>query len=917
MARPRKPAQRQQRGRVRRRQDPPSFSFPLVRSAALAAVLKKNWTPSKLSCVVAPTGYGKTVLSSAVSAQCTKQGIHTLWLSLDDRDDSIERVVDVLQATLSEGDDGVHPAQALIHGDEPLENRIDDLLETLAQLPEPSMIIIDNLGYCQDETLGQLLERLVYQTPSSVHFWFASTQRVPMNVARAKLQGAATEYGVEELSLKRQEVSQLLGTQLCKTLGADAIERVTRQTEGWPAAVRLSQIILESSENPLEALEQFSGADEDLSNLLNRQVLDSFSKEMLKFLLELSLLRTFSVELAQEASGDAQAGTHVALLLRRNVFVIPLDRNGTWHRLHGLFREFLHKEAVQKLSLNHRRGVLERAARWCDQNGQWNIAIDYALEANSAPLASDILERAAPHFVRDQGDLRQYIAWVETLRSRGHDVGWEADYWYVWALVFHRRYDFARQQHERLAQRIEKEGIGGQDEQRLAEIKRRVDVIRICIDTYTDDLAQAHKLTSAWLADRAADDPFDVATVAVAAMLYLSNEHRFAEARESARTARAAITQASSVYGDAWVSLSSCMNTMLEGNFAVAYNDVRGALSKARAALGDSSGMIGTASLVAAKCAVEIGREDEARELLASGLRRANNHGVLDTAAIGADAALKLWTGRDDDIICITDLRDLAANYPPRMNFMLSCFVIQRLLRLGRLEDAQAEAELAGLGRDKPPAVAQSSARVRMLHALTRIELAIASGQHRQAAPLINTQTRLARDQGCSAQLLDLALSDMSLALATQKAAQATKHLVRAIGLGAKRGILRPFRERAELIASLVNNTRPQDWGFALEEERLFFVEICRGLPLGNADLLEELKQTYGDETELLESPTSRELELLRLIEVGLSNQQLADRLNVSVATVKWHLYNLYAKLGVSSRSAALARARALNLLGR
>ena len=67
----------------------------------------------------------------------------------------------------------------------------------------------------------------------------------------------------------------------------------------------------------------------------------------------------------------------------------------------------------------------------------------------------------------------------------------------------------------------------------------------------------------------------------------------------------------------------------------------------------------------------------------------------------------------------------------------------------------------------------------------------------------------------------------------------------------------------------------------------------------------------------MLDSPTSRELELLRLIEVGLSNQQLADRLNVSVATVKWHLYNLYTKLGVSSRSAALARARSLNLLGR
>jgi len=87
-------------------------------------------------------------------------------------------------------------------------------------------------------------------------------------------------------------------------------------------------------------------------------------------------------------------------------------------------------------------------------------------------------------------------------------------------------------------------------------------------------------------------------------------------------------------------------------------------------------------------------------------------------------------------------------------------------------------------------------------------------------------------------------------------------------------------------------------------------------LPIANSQLLEQLER-LDVETQLLETPTPRELELLSLIEAGLSNQQLADRLSVSVATVKWHLYNLYAKLGVSSRAAALAKGRALNLLSR
>jgi LuxR family maltose regulon positive regulatory protein len=58
--------------------------------------------------------------------------------------------------------------------------------------------------------------------------------------------------------------------------------------------------------------------------------------------------------------------------------------------------------------------------------------------------------------------------------------------------------------------------------------------------------------------------------------------------------------------------------------------------------------------------------------------------------------------------------------------------------------------------------------------------------------------------------------------------------------------------------------------------------------------------------------PTTKEAELLSLLEMGLSNQEIAERTEVSITTVKWHLRNLYRKLGVSNRNAALARARGL-----
>ncbi len=65
----------------------------------------------------------------------------------------------------------------------------------------------------------------------------------------------------------------------------------------------------------------------------------------------------------------------------------------------------------------------------------------------------------------------------------------------------------------------------------------------------------------------------------------------------------------------------------------------------------------------------------------------------------------------------------------------------------------------------------------------------------------------------------------------------------------------------------------------------------------------------------LVEPLSERELEILGLIAQGASNQAIADRLVITVGTTKWHLSNIYSKLGVRSRTQALARARALGLL--
>ena len=64
-----------------------------------------------------------------------------------------------------------------------------------------------------------------------------------------------------------------------------------------------------------------------------------------------------------------------------------------------------------------------------------------------------------------------------------------------------------------------------------------------------------------------------------------------------------------------------------------------------------------------------------------------------------------------------------------------------------------------------------------------------------------------------------------------------------------------------------------------------------------------------------LEPLTDREVDMLKLLAQGYSNSQISERSQIALSTAKWHLKNVFAKLDVSTRTSALARARELRLI--
>jgi LuxR family maltose regulon positive regulatory protein len=905
------------------RTDPPIFMFQPLRTRVLEHLKALNGVASKALVIRAPVGYGKTVLMSMMLAELKRTGRQCLWFALDDRDTAVESVVSALESLLHGPLLNLHPTQALFRGQPSVESRIDELIDLINHYQLPLTIFIDNINCCDDAEMGQLLNKLVFQTHASRQLVLSSTRDIPLDMGNAQLQGLVRQIGPTDLSFSADDIAKLLGNNLSALIGRQGVEDIARQTEGWPAAVRMVQIILSSAEDPRLALKEFSGSDEGLARLLNRRVLSAFPVEVRDFLLCIAPLRTFNLELCCHVMDDERARGYLTYLLERNVFVIPLDRNRSWYRLHGLFREYLVREAETTLTAARRQVVLTHAAHWCEKNGFWRESVEYALASQSVTTASQILERIAPSCIRNSGLILQYIQWMETLHTLGHKAGPEAEYWFVWALAFHRRYDYARRQSAELALRLQKQSRKS-DAGARNNLQRRIAILRASIDSLSDHLQEAHSGASIWLADAQSgdDDPFNLAAANCIECGYFSSAFRFIEARKALQAAREAAFQVNSPYVDGWVASYAALILIYEGHFAAAYAELVVVLATTRAKLGDETGICGTMAMVAAKCAAEMGLHEEAWLLFELGSRTSRTHGFLEAAACGLEAAVLLWQGGADERISLLQLREIAGAYAPRLSLMLSCYLIRRLLVLGKPDEAREEAERIGLEQGGSCIYQRSAQEVQIpqLDALIedcRLAMLMAGSKHKQAELLIAEETRHAKGANCALRLVELALASATLALRCNQQALAVRHITQAVRTAASHGIVRPFKEQAETLAAVVADTKVNAWGFATADERRFFVDRCRDLTFANQSLFDKIASLHDAEPQLLTQLTARELELLGYIDVGLSNQQIADHIDVSLTTVKWHLQNLYSKLGVRNRSAALAKSRVLNLLAK
>lgn len=235
-----------------------------------------------------------------------------------------------------------------------------------------------------------------------------------------------------------------------------------------------------------------------------------------------------------------------------------------------------------------------------------------------------------------------------------------------------------------------------------------------------------------------------------------------------------------------------------------------------------------------------------------------------------------------------------SANLPAHMLDQLAAFGARLRLAQGNVATAARLLQERGIGADD--AVDHRNE----LEHLVLARVLLARDKIHEALDLLERMRGAAEATGRMGSAIKVLALQALAHRARGDEAGAVATLGRSLGLAEPEGYVRTFLDEGAPMAALLRRA------------------VAKSIASGYAS---RLLEAFGNPTEkqlagsLSEPLSERELEVLRLIASGMSNAEISRTLFVALSTVKKHVNNIYRKLGVNSRTRALARARELDLL--
>jgi LuxR family transcriptional regulator, maltose regulon positive regulatory protein len=883
----------------------------------------------KLALISAPAGFGKTTLVSewiaalppvtagtapAPTASPNRRG-EVAWLSLDESDSDLSRFLNYLVAAVQTiaPDFGQGLLAALQSSQPPTDALLTTLLNELAAIPDRFVLILDDYHMLDCRPIDETLTYLIDHLPPRMQLVITTREDPQLPLARLRVRGQLTELRATDLRFTPVEAAEFLNHAMGLGLSADNIATLETRTEGWIAGLQLAAISMQGHADTTSFIQSFTGSHHFVLDYLLEEVLHQQTPEIQSFLLRTSILDRLCGSLGETVllmpAGSGQAT--LEYLERVNLFIVPLDNERQWYRYHRLFADLL-RQRLQQSESNIAEYHL-RASQWHEANGYMADAFHHAIAAKDFARAADVAERAW----QSMDDTFQTGAWLGWIKQLPEEV---------------------IRTRPVLCTQI---GLAFMDAGEPEASERRL------------------RDAECWLAGSSegmvvVEEALLGALPAMIAMARAYNAQVQGDLSATVSYAELALQliPVDDVYRRAQATVMFNFTHWANGNLAAALQMMDDWMNSMQQ-LGNSVFVVASAFAVA-DILVAQGRLREAVKTYQQSLQLAADYGpeaqsitahhhlglallyreMKDDAAVGPhlqkakevgeQTTLVDWPYRwrlaqarlkqdEGDLGAALDLLDEARrvyvrNPAPDLH-PSEALKAQVYLRQGRLSKAQEWVRERGLS------LADEIIYLHEFEYITLARILVAEGSAQQACELLERLQQAAEAQDRLGSVIEISIVQALAYQAQGNTSAALAALDRALTLAEPEGYVRIFVDEGEPMRLLIADCRLLIEKQKRVEDRQLLKYVEKLLAAFPQPMTLPQSAISNQKSEILDPLSPRELEVLRLIEQGFSNQEIADRLFLAVSTVKGYTRTLFDKLQVQRRTEAVVRARELGLL--
>ncbi len=875
---------------------------------------------SKLTLISAPAGFGKsTLLAEWLGSRSAEQG-SVAWLSLDEGDNDPRSFWSYLIRALQTVAPGLAAsALSLVQGPQspPIEAILAALLNELSAVRADIVLVLDDYHMVDVHDVQDGMAFLLEHLPAQLHLVITTRADPALPLARLRARGELVEIRAADLRFTPDEAEAYLNGMMGLDLAARDVTALEGRTEGWIAALQLAALSIQGRDDIAGFIAGFAGDDRYIVDYLVEEVLQRQPERVRSFLLQTSILGRLTGPLCDAVTGHDGGKAMLEALDRENLFLVSLDDRRRWYRYHQLFGDVLRAHLLDERS-DQVSGLHRRASEWHEQNGERSEAIRHALAAGELARAADLIELAVP-VMRQTRQEATVLGWLQalpkdliqrrpvlsvhyagTLLLGGELEGVEtrlrdAEHWL----------DMAPDGRERPGPSMT--GMVVVDEEEFRSLPCLIATYRAACALILGDVANTMRYARLALELAPADDHLRQGPPSGLLALAYWWSGRLEDAHRSYVDCAAYLETAGYISDVVGCAISLADIRIVQGRLQEAMSTYERGLQRAtehgaivlRGAADMHVGMSGIF--------LEWNDLDAARQHLVMSRESGEYAGLEQNAYRSRVATARMRMAERDldgalDLLGEAERQHLSALLPDVRP--LAALRVRVLLALGKLAEASAWVREQGLSAEDDLTYLREFEHITLARVLlARAERDRADDSVRAAVELLGRLLRAADEGQRNGSVIEILILQ---ALAQQMRGDipaALGPLGRALTMAAPEGYARTFLDEGPPMAALLQ---------AAARRHIAPAYVGR--------LLAALGQTAGStrtRQALVEPLSERELEVLRLLSTDMSGPDIARELVVSLHTVRSHTKNVYAKLGVNDRRAAVRRAGELDLLSR